>query len=82
MRVLSMTILLSVMLLTAAALADVPGQISYQGTLTDGGGVAMDTTVSMTFSVWDDSTGGADLWIETQSEVIPVVRQEESALCL
>jgi hypothetical protein len=25
---------------------------------------------------------GAKVWIETQSEVIPVVRQEETALCL
>jgi hypothetical protein len=62
--------LLSVVLFSTVALADVPGQISYQGTLTDAGGVALDTTVSMTFSLWADSTGPFfKIWEETQPAV-------------
>jgi hypothetical protein len=56
-------------LLTAAALAEVPGLISYQGTLADAGGVALDTTVAMTFSIYSDSTGGTQVWTETQPTV-------------
>jgi len=49
--------------------AEVPGLMSYQGTLTDAGGVALDTTVSMTFTIYDDSTGGSTIWTETQPSV-------------
>jgi hypothetical protein len=54
--------------LARGAKADVPGMINYQGTLTDDG-VALDTTVSMTFSIYTDSTGGTQLWTETQPAV-------------
>jgi hypothetical protein len=49
---------------------EVPGLMNYQGTLTDAGGVALDTTVSMTFSIYTDSTGGAQVWTETQAAVV------------
>jgi hypothetical protein len=62
-------VLLSVILLSTAALADVPGMISYQGTLTDDGGVALDTTVAITFAIYGDSTGYLTLWSETQPSV-------------
>jgi hypothetical protein len=42
--------------------------INYQGRLTDGSGVSVgDTTLSMTFSVFDGETGGVPLWNETQT---------------
>jgi hypothetical protein len=44
--------------------ADVPGLISYQGTLTDSDGVALNTIVTMTFTIYTDSTGGSAVWIE------------------
>jgi hypothetical protein len=89
MRATAFLVLLSIVLLSTAALADesatsavrtdapafkgtraeVPGLMNYQGTLTDGDGVALDTTVSMTFSIYSDSTGGATLWTETQPAV-------------
>ncbi|MFC1683826.1 hypothetical protein ACFL0G_06455, partial [Candidatus Zixiibacteriota bacterium] len=69
MRTIVCAVLLSVVLLTTTALADVPGLMNYQGTLTDGDGVALDTTVSMTFSIYTDSTGGSQIWTETQSAV-------------
>ncbi|KPL20028.1 MAG: hypothetical protein AMJ92_00900 [candidate division Zixibacteria bacterium SM23_81] len=56
-------------MLSMAAMAEVPGLINYQGTLTDGGGVALDTTISITFSIYNDSTGGIQVWTETQTAV-------------
>jgi len=58
---------LTTILLSTAALAEVPGLISYQGTLTDEDGAALDTIVSVTFSIYTDSTGGALVWSETQT---------------
>jgi len=49
---------------------EVPGLMNYQGTLTDEHGMAMDTTVSMAFSIYTDSTGGSTVWTETQPVVI------------
>jgi hypothetical protein len=70
MRATILIVVLSLALLSTAALADVPGLISYQGTLTDDSGVALDTTVSMTFTIYNDSTGPNFLWTETQSSVV------------
>jgi hypothetical protein len=69
MRTTVIVILLSIVLLSTTALADVPGQINYQGTLTDAGGVSLDTTVAMIFTIYDDSTGGSAKWTETQPAV-------------
>jgi hypothetical protein len=49
---------------------EVPGLMSFQGTLTDEHGVAMDTTISMAFSIYTDSTGGTQVWTETQPAVV------------
>jgi hypothetical protein len=46
--------------------AVVPGLISYQGTLTDTNGVVLNTIVSIAFSIYTDSTGGTQIWTETQ----------------
>jgi len=70
MKAMAFMVILSLVLLSTAALADVPGLMNYQGTLTDVDGVALDTTVSMTFSIYTDSTGGSSLWTETQSSVV------------
>lgn len=48
---------------------DVPGLIAYQGTLTDPAGVALDTTLAMTFGIYSDSTGGMAIWTELQPSV-------------
>jgi hypothetical protein len=70
MKTIVFVIVLSMALPSTAALADVPGLMSYQGTLTDDGGVALDTTVSMTFTIYADSTGVKQIWTETQPSVI------------
>jgi len=69
MRAMAFMLVLSMVLLSTAALADVPGLINYQGTLTDDAGVAQDTTVTMTFSIYNDSTGGTQVWTEAQAAV-------------
>jgi hypothetical protein len=63
-------LVLSVIFFSTIVTAEVPGLVHYQGTLTDEYGVALDTTVSITFSIYDDSTGGNTIWTETQSAVV------------
>ncbi len=48
-----------------SAWADVPGQISFQGKLTDGDG-PLTGTLKMTFVLYDAETGGTHLWSEDQ----------------
>ena len=50
--------------------ADVPHMINFQGYLTDSCGVPLDTTTSMTFEIYEDSTGGIALWSETHDSVV------------
>jgi hypothetical protein len=69
MRKVSSVALLLLTLMITAALAEVPGQMSYQGTLTDSIGVAVDDIVSMTFAIYTDPEGGLPLWAETQGSV-------------
>ena len=45
----------------------VPGLINYQGKLTDSGGNALNGTFSMTFRLYNASSGGSSLWSEIQS---------------
>ena len=66
----------SILLLLAAALccgsvrAAVPHQINYQGYLTNPGGTPVNTSVSMTFKLWDQLTNGNVLHTETQSVTV------------
>jgi hypothetical protein len=57
-------------LLATAAMAEVPGLISYQGTLTDPYGVAVDDTVTLTFSIYSEPEGEPPMWFETQTSVV------------
>ena len=55
--------------LTVAAGAEVPNLINYQGILTDSGGLPVEGPHDLTFTVYDDSTAGAALWIEAHADV-------------
>ena len=55
----------SVLLLASLAYTEVPRLINYQARLTDNDGLLLDTTVSMTFTIYDDEVGGTVLWSET-----------------
>jgi hypothetical protein len=50
--------------------AQVPDQINYQGLLTDSGGHPISATVSMTFKLYNVSSGGAALYTEAQSVTV------------
>lgn len=64
-RVLAMALLL-----TPALDAQAQRTIAYQGYLTTAGGVPLDATVQMTFSLYPAASGGDPLWSETQA--VPV----------
>ena len=50
--------------------SQVPKTISYQGILTDAGGIAVpDGYYSLTFGIYDVSSGGSSLWQEVQPTV-------------
>jgi len=49
--------------------AAAPQLINYQGVLTDSTGTGLDTTVSMTFSIYDAAVAGTLIWTETQGAV-------------
>lgn len=51
------------------AVAEVPQMINYQGQLTDDLGQPVSDIVSMTFTIYDEASGGSALWTETQSSV-------------
>jgi len=55
------------LLLGQAALAQIPGTISYQGLLTDTSGMVVpDGSYSLTSKIYTVPTGGSALWTETQ----------------
>lgn len=57
------------LLVVSAALANVPQMINYQGKITTPQGGLINATVSMIFSIYDDSTDGTALWTETHDSV-------------
>jgi len=70
-RILLTSVLLTIGMLVMAAMvtAGVPSLINYQGRLTNSLGNPLDTTVSITFSIYSDSVGGAAIWSETHPAV-------------
>ncbi len=49
--------------------AEVPQVINYQGHLTDSAGTPLDTTIGMTFTIYDAATEGNNKWRETHTSV-------------
>ncbi len=71
MRSLSAVAAVVVLLASGAAVhAAVPGTVSFQGRLTDAVGEPLDTTIDITFTLFDDSAGGSQLWQETAKDVV------------
>jgi hypothetical protein len=69
MAQLTTTVILAGLVLAGLATADVPHMINYQGRLTNSSGYPFDGNATMMFSIWDDSTGGNQLWDETHGVV-------------
>ena len=57
------------LLMSFTAAFAIPQQINYQGHLTNSANVPLDTTVSMTFKLYTDSTAGTLLWTEARPSV-------------
>jgi len=58
------------LVMLAISASAIPGQISYQGILKDSSGNLVSSSgLSMVFSIYAATTGGAALWTETQSSV-------------
>lgn len=69
-RFLTLAVVLAMTVLAASFVyADVPQLINYQGRLTDNAGDPMDTTVLITFTIYDAATDGDSKWTETHSSV-------------
>jgi hypothetical protein len=64
-----LTAVLFILQLVSFGRADVPKLINYQGRLTNNLGEPLDTTVSIEFTIYDDSTGGTVKWMETHTLV-------------
>lgn len=62
----------SLVLLMTVMVAAVPPLISYQGRLTDASGQPVDTTVDLTFRIWDSAASGVSVWWETQPDIVVI----------
>lgn len=69
---LSRLIAAGIIALGSLAFADVPKLISYQAQFADSTGVPLDTTLSITFRIFQDESGTIELWSETHTDV-PVI---------
>jgi hypothetical protein len=65
----SLYVLLIAVTVAAVRALAVPQLINYQGQLTTPSGIPLDTSVAVTFSIYDDSTAGTALWTETHPSV-------------
>ncbi|MCD6595065.1 hypothetical protein J7L68_05245 [bacterium] len=57
------------LLISVSVLLAIPGQINYQGKLTDADGVAINGTHNFVFGLYSTSTGGTALWQEAHASV-------------
>ncbi|MCH9032635.1 MAG: hypothetical protein IIB00_10315, partial [candidate division Zixibacteria bacterium] len=72
------TVIVIVFALVSAPLpiqASAPQLVNYQGLLTDGAGDPLDTTVNITFTIYDDPSAGSAIWTEIQTSVAVVAGQ-------
>jgi hypothetical protein len=68
-KCLALLVFVAAVLTFSFSSAEVPQMINYQGRLTDSAGAPLDTTVSMRFRIYADSTTSTYLWAETHSSV-------------
>jgi hypothetical protein len=64
-RFLSLALLIFIFAFSTLSYAGVPKMMNYQGKITKPSGALVDTVVQMTFTIYDDSTGGNVLWADT-----------------
>jgi hypothetical protein len=61
----TITVGAAALLVGSSAMAQVPGTITHQGRLYDANDAPLDTTLALTFTIYDAANGGAVLWTET-----------------
>lgn len=59
-----------VLALTSQTNAGAPQLINYQGVLADSTGAGLDTTVNITFSIYENAVGLTPIWVEAHAGVI------------
>jgi len=69
LRFVSLVFLILIFSFLTFSYAGVPQMINYQGKITTPAGALIDTTVQMTFTIYDDSTSGNVLWADTVGSV-------------
>ncbi|MFH1374406.1 MAG: dockerin type I domain-containing protein [bacterium] len=69
---LTTTLIVAAMVMATPVVAGVPQTINYQGQLTNSSGDPLDTTVSMDFTIYIDSTSGTSKWSELHTSVTVV----------
>jgi hypothetical protein len=57
------------LVMAGICLAAVPGEINYQGVLTDAAGAPLDGTYTMAFGIYDEETFGTLEWSESHADV-------------
>ena len=57
-------------LLLSTGYTKIPQKMNYQGYLTNASGVPINGTVQMVFSIYNVSSGGTPLWVETQNVTV------------
>jgi hypothetical protein len=67
-----LAVLVLSMLATTAALAQVPGRVSFQGLLLDAAGNPVNGSANLAFGIFAAATGGAALWTESHPGVAAV----------
>ena len=63
----TMYVIVAMLVLAGTSIMALPSTINYQGKLTTSGGVPLQGTFSVQFTIWDHVTGGAVKWQETQT---------------
>lgn len=71
-RILLATLILVLFLvgLAFAPTDPIPHLINYQGVLTDDGGITLNGTYDLTFSIYSVSSGGSAIWDEDHNDVL------------
>ena len=68
-NILRVVLTLGFAVVAAFAIAAPPQTVNYQGALTNPGGTPINTSVSMTFRLYNVAAGGAALYTEVQPAV-------------
>jgi len=60
---------LAVLLLSGSAFSSIPGQVNFQGVLLNNASQVVNGSINFNFSLFDNASGGTQLWSESQSGI-------------